>query len=103
MLTMHAQPAHELVVFGHNDCIFVGRLHRLSCYCVVVRQLVLLRAGAFALFAADAHGRVIQQGFTHGSCSSLPSGSFVPRELCTRKTYAVLERSRGSYRVTECW
>ena len=39
-------------------------------YRIVVGQVILLRAGAFTLFAPDAHGCVVQQGFTHGDCSS---------------------------------
>src|ERR1700749_1198706 len=65
MFAVHAQAAHELIVFGHDDRVLVRRLHRLRRDAVVVEQLVLLRTGAFALFAADAHGRVIQQGFAH--------------------------------------
>ncbi len=66
MLTVHAQPAHEFVVLGQNDGVFMFRLHRLGGYSVVVPQLVLLRAASFTLFATDAHGCVIQQRFTHG-------------------------------------
>src|SRR5208282_2425790 len=79
--TVHAQPAHEFVVLGENDRIFMCRLHRLGCYFLVVGQLVLLRAASFTLFATDAHRRVIQQGLTHGKRSSLlPSGISVPGE-----------------------
>ncbi len=81
MLTVHAQPAHELIVLGHDDRILVFRLRRLCCYRVVIGQLVLFRAGLFTLLATDAHGRVIEQGLTHGNFSSLlPSGIFVPAE-----------------------
>jgi hypothetical protein len=59
MLAMHAQAAHEFVVFGKNDRVFVLRLNRLGHNSIVVWQLVLLRAGGFALLATDAHGRVI--------------------------------------------
>jgi hypothetical protein len=59
MLAVHAQPAHELLLFGENNGVFMFRLHRLGGYLIVVRQLVLLRTSHFALLAADAHGRVI--------------------------------------------
>src|ERR1039457_4358181 len=65
LLAMHAEAAHEFVVFGENDRVFVCRLHRLRGYRVVVGQFVLLRAGTLALLAADAHGGVIQNGLTH--------------------------------------
>src|SRR5208282_2909170 len=80
MLAVHAQAAHEFVVLGQNDGKFVFRLHGLRRDFVVVRQLILLRTGTFALLATDAHGRVIQQGLTHDCSSLLPSGTSVPAE-----------------------
>ena len=68
---MHTEAAHEFVVHGLDDRIFVCRLHRLRRDRVIIGQIVLLRTGAFTLFAADAHGRVIQQCFTHRNCSLL--------------------------------
>ena len=56
MLTVHAQPAHEFVLLGQNDRVFMFRLHGLGGYRVVIGQLVLLRAGTFTLLATNAHG-----------------------------------------------
>jgi hypothetical protein len=82
MLAVHAQAAHEFVVFGHDDGVFMLRLHRLRCHLIVVGQLVLLRARTFTLFATDAHGCVVQQGLTHGNRSSLlPSWPSVAEKL----------------------
>ena len=52
MLTVHAETPHERVVLGHDNGVLMIRLHRLRRYLVVIAQLVLLRAGNFALFAA---------------------------------------------------
>ena len=52
MLTVHAQAAHEFVVLGENDRVFMLRLHRFGCHFVVVGQLVLLGAGAFTLLCS---------------------------------------------------
>src|SRR5208282_2105389 len=81
MLAVHAQPPHELVVFGQNHRVFMCRLHRLGGYLVVIRQFVLLRACTFTLLAPDAHGRVIEQSLAHRNYSSLfSSGTSVPEE-----------------------
>src|SRR5208282_2625698 len=75
------------------------RLHRLGGDVVAVRQLVLLRAGAFTLFATDAHRRVIQQGLTHGNCSSLlPSETSIPVE-CTKYECALTEQIWEPYKT----
>jgi hypothetical protein len=71
VLTVHAQATHEFVVLGENDREFMLRLHRFGGHFVAVGQLVLLGAAAFTLFATNAQRRVIQQGLTHGNCSSL--------------------------------
>jgi hypothetical protein len=81
MLTVHAQPPHELVVLGQNDGVFVFGLDGLRGYLIVIRQFVLLRAGTFTLLATDTHRGVIKQGLAHENCSSLPSATSVLVEL----------------------
>jgi hypothetical protein len=65
MFAMHAKPAHEFVLFGKDDGIFMFRLHRFGSYFIAIGQLVLFRTSHLALLTAYAYGRVIQQSLAH--------------------------------------
>jgi hypothetical protein len=54
LIAMHAKPAHEFVILGENDRIFVFGLNCLRRNRVIVGEVVLLRTGALTLLAGDA-------------------------------------------------
>jgi hypothetical protein len=71
--TVHAQPPHRLVALGQHDRELMFRLNLFGRDRVRVGKLVLFGTRAFALLAADADGRVVQQRFAHDISPAAPA------------------------------